>query len=353
MSWWEELCQKLNRHDLQFQVGNEIWSFSNVSPSGGTLTRQAVQFYKYEHKQNRHLFFRELGNGFRERIELRYLPTNRLFQGDIRKNCYPNDEVVWELEQVFQCSRIVEADSRLISTVFKKELSPELEPYFNGIKMSDLAQLSKDDLLEAADSKHLLKMRIFLPKITPYLNSSTDYEPDPFQKADIPPEIKSKNVFFGQPLIVSNLLVGFSIPGKKTIETYVTTCPVLSSLFGEINLRLCGLESTDMAFVKQLVEKLGTPNCNVILESNRILPNSDSNKILKELLQNHVINIIDNPLASVENKDFLKGLSVSQLQHLIWIPTRWLAAGAWKDILEDQEKIQQTIQTHLDFFKTE
>jgi len=103
--------------------------------------------------------------------------------------------------------------------------------------------------------------------------------------------------------------------------------------------------------VKHLVENGGTPDCEIDLSSNYIKPDLEkSREILVELLSQHVVQILRNPLASVDGAEFFRSLNPTQLGHLIWIPKNWVVQRAWKGIISNNEAEKAIYYAHMKFF---
>lgn len=119
----------------------------------------------------------------------------------------------------------------------------------------------------------------------------------------------------------------------------------------DLNMARNNLLDDDLPYIATFVAAL--PSCRVVdLSFNRFC---DGDKSLCEILaESHVkfVDIVGNPMASIQRKDFLSQLDEERVPKLIWVPKNWLAGQGWRSVVGEMapELQRLLVQSHNAYY---
>jgi len=233
-----------------------------------------------------------------------------------------------------------------------------LKLYFEGVRFVDLQDtISPNDLFNAAKPEHKLLMKIYTDKeLRQYFDNpfaskaESTFQEDPKNKNL---EIQDDKLNLRSKVISSEFA---ELPSSrlsldvvlKLVQEGKHTAKVLDLSYNQ-------LLDCDMSIVAELARVL---QCEVVdISVNRFhgIHRKDEYKVadyVKQILQQvKILNIVGNPFASIDKKEFFMSLSEEGFQKLVWIPKSWLTGLGWKQVAE---KYQSTIQnTHDNYYKSQ
>jgi hypothetical protein len=241
-----------------------------------------------------------------------------------------------------------------------KELSKEprfqkLARYFTSLEYEDFQHLDVEDMLMSVEPYDRPLMKVFCTKyLLPY------FEPPKYQhqstgtprnNTDKSPKSLPTNGNYRAIVSTSAYDRG---GGLTTLKDVIKLN--LELVDGTLNLSLNNFLDSDLQYVLQLTEKYQVKLLDLSFNSfhgyNSLTRQGFDAEFLKVLdnVENYVI-VYGNPMASVDRMDLFKKFNEKQLSKLIWIPEQWVAAGAWKAMV-DKQFHDIVNKTHVDFYKT-
>ena len=254
-----------------------------------------------------------------------------------------------------------------------------LVPYFESLDMSDLALLSRDSILMAAEPRHRLLMECFVAK---HLEGAIG-RPDPYAReqaasaafdamsledshgtraSDVVPTLRVSSdgrLDLSRGRVLSERFHGSEWCIRSYLDRMVTPKwldgPKVTSLLLSQNR----LEDNDGYLVLEMVRRY-LPNCTLVdLRQNLLDGAGTSNPLegaLVDLLALSVefVDVSFNCLASYERREFWQARSVPELRKLIWIPERWVHSkeAGWRTMIADgYEHRQAVIDAHDRYYR--
>jgi hypothetical protein len=226
-----------------------------------------------------------------------------------------------------------------------------LQQYFQNIDFDDLKNVSEENLLGAVPQEHKLLMRVFInQKLLPYLNIADPYA------SKLPPKeaLPGKKILDLKERVLSHLYPKLRLVGKFPITMIQEECKESLKNLDVLDLSCNHLNDVDLPIIAELVQKYHPKVVDLSLNTfwgYQIHSQYLVDKALKSLLSSaKYVNIVGNPLATVDRKDLFQSLTEDQLSRLIWIPKCWVEGGSWKNMIrpESHELVRST---HEQYFK--
>jgi len=228
-----------------------------------------------------------------------------------------------------------------------------LQKYFAEIELDDLGDFSEDELVQLAEPKDRVRMKIFIKQyLTPFLARD-----NPYKLHDIPtPSAKSSNPssprvgdFQGR-LISAEFAKAFTDTERISVEDLKKYLSDTNNL-QRLDLSRNNLLDSDLPIIARCIPA----SCAEIdLSYNRFgVSNPEmATKAIIDILGHTNLKFLDitvNPIASVDHREFFMKLE-NQFERLIFIPKQWIAGKSWFIMVPGdwQELVRRT---HTEYYK--
>ncbi len=233
-----------------------------------------------------------------------------------------------------------------------------LAKYFGQLTVVDVESFSEEEFVETVQYKHRLLMRSFYRnELCKLPQSRIEY----VQCAEVQPAqltIVQRRVVLDLRQKAVSLQFANSLPTQIPVNKLVEKMKLknLNPQFTlDICLANCFLRDDDMQYVEQLLQYF--VKCQRLdLSGNRICGSeSQADTMLLAMLdegkypQLEYVDVVRNPVASIENKELFESLTSSQLERLIWVPAAWIEGATWRTMVKP-EMYDTVIQAHKKYY---
>jgi len=213
--------------------------------------------------------------------------------------------------------------------------------------------LTNLDLISSVEQQDKLKMTLFVNK---YLKSLPSMEETP----DTMKSSKGVTITNLGKIIFSGLLVSSKF-NWKYFPNYISTSRLEGYLSDHysfvwetikyLDLSHCSLFNEDLLYISQIVMRM--KSCKVVDLSNNKISKGELENFYTLLEMEHIdfVNVVSNPIASIDCKEEFLSFKEIYFQKLIFIPQNWIPQGNWKVLVENEAKQKIVAETHKKFYE--
>jgi hypothetical protein len=238
-----------------------------------------------------------------------------------------------------------------------------LAKYFRGFRVSALLEFDEEELANMVSPEDKFRVRQFART---QLSAAGGKGEDPFQEEgglvqrvgqDVVLALQRKVV----PCAFKNMRPDL-LNMDTLLEKWKDKPNVLASVT-LVDLSCNNLLDGDLPKIAEFIQQISSKAFRLCLSSNRLYGRDAAGEpiaevdeaIVRMLLMEKVLflDILHNPLASVDRKDLFQRLAQSHtavFRKLIWVPNSWLEGSSWKTMLPEKFDCRLVYDAHRRYF---